>query len=87
MTTSNSPLHEIKAQADHIAKYMKQAERGEIHEPKLIVARAYSKTFKPAIAMDDKTIILEMTWLQIRDTSEAALSEMIVKHMRGATVN
>ena len=85
MTTKNSPLRVLKAQADKIAKTLKAAERGEevgvAHEWKIAAARKEGSV-KFAIFMDDKMLKIEMAWTTIRDTSEAGISEYIMKQMR-----
>lgn len=85
MTTKNSPIRQLKAQADKIAAVLKAAERGEQVEAMFAakIAEARQKpTFKAGIVMDDKVITLEMPWTLISETSEAALSEYIVRQMR-----
>ena len=88
MTTSQSPLGVLKAQADNIAKMMKQAERGELPDPTGEIAKARARPeFKTAVIQDDKIVTIEMTWSQIRETSEVALAAMILKLMRGEREN
>jgi hypothetical protein len=89
MTTSQSPLRVLKAQADIVAKALKAAERGEnpVGESplggKLAEARTTpSVTF--GVAMDDKFLKIEMTWATIKATSEAGISEFVLRQMRGA---
>lgn len=86
MTTAQSPLHKLKAQADRIAAHLKAVERGDpVPDPtgKIAASRAGdSTTF--AIAMDDKILTITMAWSTIRETSEAGIAEYILKHMRGA---
>lgn len=87
MTTANSPLHRLKAQADNIATALKAAERGDkiAHDPggKIAAARVKeSVTF--GVVMDDKILKIEMTWVTIRDTTEAGIAEFIVAQMREA---
>ena len=86
MTTSRSPLHKIKAQADRIAKGLKDLERGElppIGDPTGKLAAAKQRdSIKFGVVMDDKVITIEMPWATIRATSEAAISEYIVNYMR-----
>lgn len=88
MTTSRSPLSQLKAQADKIAATLKAAERGEKIDvrfaEKIDAARA-KENFKAGIVMDDKIITIEMPWELIRSTSEAGLSEYILKQMREAS--
>ena len=88
MTTSRSPLRVLKVQADKIAATIKAAERGEkiadVRFAEKIEAARSKESFKTGIVMDDKLITIEMTWALIRATSEAGLSEYILKQMRGA---
>jgi len=89
MTTPQSPLRVLKAQADMIAKTIKAIERGEpVNDPggKIAASRA-TGVFKPGIVMDDKVITIEITWAQISETSEVALAEYILKLMKGAREN
>lgn len=85
MTTAHSPLRVLKAQADKMAMILKAAERGDkIDVPyaaKIIEARA-RETVKFVVAMDDKWLKIEMPWATIKETSEAGISEYIVKQMR-----
>jgi hypothetical protein len=85
MTTKHSPLSALKAQADKIAATLKAAERGEktdIRFAEKVAAARNKESFKVGIVMDDKIITIEMPWATIRATSEAGLSEYIVKQMR-----
>ena len=87
MTTSRSPLRVLKGQADKIAATIKAAERGEkidVRFAEKIAAARSKESFKTGIVMDDKIITIEMTWATIRSSSEAGLSEYILKQMRGA---
>lgn len=87
MTTSQSPLRALKAQADNIAKMLKAFERGEKIDvqfaEKIEAARGKpSVTF--GVVMDDKVIKIEMSWSTMRETSEVGLAEYILKQMRGS---
>lgn len=87
MTTAQSPLRVLKAQADKIAATIKAVERGENTTDdvggKIAAARGReSITF--GVVMDDKIIKLEMPWTTIRATSEVGLAEYILKQMREA---
>lgn len=86
MTTSQSPLRVLKAQADSIAKTIKQAERGEPvpleFAAKLRAARAKNE-FVVGVVMDDKLIKITLPWMLLQNTSEVALAAYILKHMRG----
>lgn len=87
MTTSLSPLSAIKKQSDAIAKTLKQAERGEhvASDPTgKIAASIAAGLFQVGIVMDDKVITIDMPWATIREYSEVALSEYILKLMKGA---
>lgn len=87
MTTKHSPLSALKAQADKMAAIIKAAERGEKIDvrfaEKIDAARA-KPSFKFGVVMDDKIITIDMPWATIRATSEAGLSEYIVRQMREA---
>jgi len=85
VTTSASPLHKIKAQADNIATMLKAASRGEkvANDPAGKIAASLTRgsvTF--GIVMDDQIIKIEMPWSIVRETSEAGIAEWIVGHMR-----
>jgi hypothetical protein len=91
MTTSHSPLRVLKAQADIVAQALKAAERRDLIVPGQF--GPYGAKFTEArdrdqvvfgIAMDDKFLKIEMTWATIKATSEAGISEYILRQMRGA---
>jgi len=85
MTTSNSPLRRLRAQADAMAANLKAWERGELPvDPtgKIAAARA-NEAIKFVIAMDDKVLSIELSWITIRDTSEEGISEYIILQMQG----
>lgn len=88
MTTSQSPLRVLKAQADKIAKTVKAIERGEKVEGDdplgKIEASKVRGIFNFAVVMDDKIISLEMAWATISAHSEVGLAEYILKLMRGS---
>lgn len=87
MTTSQSPLRVLKAQADKIAKTLKAAERGEAvaDDPAGKIAASLARGFvKLAVAMDDKIVTIEMPWSKVRETSEAGMSEYVLDLMRGS---
>lgn len=90
MTTSNSPLRVLKQQSDGIAKMLKAVERGEKpveDSGGKIAASLALGVVKCAVVQDDKIVILEMTWESVRGMSEVALSEWILKYMRGQKEN
>ena len=87
MTTSQSPVDELQRQANQIASNLKAMERGEtplgvLLSPKMGSARS-KESIKFAVAMDDKVIEIEMTWVTIAATSEAGIAEYILVQMRG----
>jgi len=89
MTTAQSPIRALKAQAKRMATLLKAAERGEpiANDPggKIAAARAgNSVTF--AVVMDDKILSIEMPWVTIRETTEAGIAEFILNQMREARV-
>lgn len=85
MTTAQSPLRVLKAQADKIAATLKAAERGEKIDvrfaEKIEAARATDK-LTVGVVMDDKLIKIEMPWATIKETSEVGLAEYILNQMR-----
>jgi len=78
MTTSQSPDYRIRQQSAAIAARLKQAAAGEIYIPSKDKDR-----IKIGIAMDDKTITLEIPWETIRNTTQSALDEYIFVLMKG----
>jgi hypothetical protein len=77
-------------QADKIAQTLKAVEHGEnpvSDSGGKIAASMVRGSFKTGIVMDDKLITLEMPWKMIRDTSEVALAEYILKQMRNQREN
>lgn len=76
MTTAQSPVSKLKAQADAIAKRLKQVVRGELPSfPK-------KDRIKFGVVMDDKLITVDMAWDTICQSDEAAISEMILREMQ-----
>jgi len=85
MTTAQSPLHLLKAQADKIAATLKAAERGEkidVRFAEKIAAARDKENLTFGVVMDDKFLKIEMPWATIRETDEAGVSAFILKHMR-----
>ncbi len=78
MTTSQSPVNQLKKQAERIAKLMKQGIRGEL--PNFPVDK---DPVKFGIIQDDKTITIEIPRATVISSTEYALSEMILREMRG----
>lgn len=87
MTTAQSPLRVLKAQADNIAKVVKAVERGEnpIEDRggKFAAARNKNSVIF-GVVMDDKVLKIDMPWTVIRETSEVGLAEYILNQMREA---
>lgn len=77
MTTSQSPLSLLKSQAEKIAASLKALSRNQSNA----VDR---KSIKFAVVMDDKIVTIDMPWIVVRETSEAALAEYILRQMQGA---
>ena len=66
---------------------LKRAERGEVvaDDPAGKIAAARRRPFVTfAVVMDDKIVKIEMPWTKIIETSEAGISEYILKQMREA---
>jgi hypothetical protein len=74
MTTANSPLHELTAQANKLAETLKKSAN-------LSVIRIYD-VCKFSVIMDDKIVVIEMLWETIRASSEAELSDFILRQMQ-----
>lgn len=85
MTTKDSPLRVLKAQADKIARTLVDAERGVFHDnhfaQKWREARSRD-VIKMGILMDDKVITLDIPWTTIQSTGEVGMSEYILRQMR-----
>jgi hypothetical protein len=86
VTTARSPLRQLKAQADKMAELLKKAWRGEPidvqYAHKIAEARGREEIVF-GVVMDDKVIQITMPWKLIEETSQAGLSEFILKQMRG----
>ena len=80
MTTARSPTGMLKRQADRIAALLKKIERGEVNDAKIEAARP-KPCIKFGVMMDDKFISIDMPWATIRENSELALSEYVLKQM------
>ncbi|MDB5358812.1 MAG: hypothetical protein JWO51_109 [Rhodospirillales bacterium] len=85
MTTKNSPIAKLRAQALKIAKTLKDAECGKATVPdpggKLAASLAKGEV-TVGVAMDDKIIQITMPWATVRETDEAGLVEFILVQMR-----
>ena len=77
MTTSQSPTNVLKKQAERIAKLLKQGVRGELPN--------FQKKdpIKFGVIMDDKVFTIEIGWQKVCDSTEYALTEMILREMKG----
>lgn len=85
MTTKHSSLSVLKAQADKIAMLLKAAERGEkmnVPFAEKIEAARDKECIKFAVVMDDKIITIELSWAQVKETSEVGIAEYILNLMR-----
>jgi hypothetical protein len=89
MTTSQSPLRVLKAQASLAAKNLKRMANGEpvkaseVCDPWRTGGPSLKRpTIKFAVVMDDKIVAIEMPWSMIRETGEVALAEYILRYMR-----
>jgi hypothetical protein len=85
MTTSQSPLWQLKKQADAIARSLKDAESGDIgvNDPagKIAAARK-TGSIRVGVIMDDKTLKIDISWDAVRKSSEAELSAWILGCMQ-----
>jgi hypothetical protein len=87
MTTARSPLRILTGQAKTVAKMLKACERGEKlpgdYGAKIEAARG-RPSIQFAVIMDDKVLKIRMSWATIRETTELAISEYILRQMREA---
>lgn len=85
MTTKNSPIKRLKAQADKIAEVLCAAERGDAvdvsFKQKLEAARD-KDTVSVGIAMDDKIIKIDLPWSVIKTSGRAGLATYILDQMQ-----
>lgn len=83
MTSKNSPVAQLQAQANKIAETIKRTERGEITSPGIQASfqRGYINC---GVAMDDGILSLVLPWSLIRETDETALAALIVAQMQGS---
>lgn len=83
MTTSQSPYSKVKAQADMIANVLKKVERGDPMPDAYarMVAARQKESVKFGIVMDDKTIICEMPWTKVAESTKESIAEWIVNYM------
>lgn len=85
MTTKNSPLYLLKAQARRIAAMLKLAERGGAvpNDPNGKIAEARKReSIVVGIGMDDKVFNIEMKWAAIQKMKQADLAKFILDLMR-----
>lgn len=85
MTSKNSPLSELKRQANEMARIISAAERGEVVDAKFAekIKEARDKpSFKVGIFMDDKVITIEILWSVVKSSGEVGLAEYILNLMR-----
>lgn len=90
MTTGESPMWQLRAQAEEMAARLKAMERGDpavMDAAGRVAAARERPSITFAVVMDDKTLKVEMTWVAIRDLSEAAIAEFILKQMRNKRAN
>lgn len=90
MTTKDSPIGVLRAQAEKVAKVLKAAELREIgkSDPAHKLADALSKgeaTF--GIAMDDKFIRITVSREVVRTSTESEITEYILAQMREEKLN
>jgi len=85
MSTARSPLRKLKAEADRMAELLKKASLGEPIDVQFAhkIAEALQRDeIVFAIFMDDKVVKITMPWHVIEETSQAGISEFILKQMR-----
>ncbi len=86
MSTANSPLSKLKAEATRMAKGLKNMAAGKvpaINDPAGKIKDAMGRdsiTF--SLVMDDKILKFTWLWADIRVATEAQLVDMLVEQMR-----
>jgi hypothetical protein len=87
VTTSQSPIAQLRGQAENIAGVLKRAEAGAPNGPTDPAHKFSAARCKPSVTVgivqDDKLIRIEFPWSQIHDTTEAGIAEFILDYMRG----
>jgi hypothetical protein len=82
MSTKNSPIEQLRTEADKIATALKRAERGKMnHIPKIAEARKRDN-FVVGIVMNDKVLKPSIPWATIKALSHEELRDWIVNQMR-----
>jgi hypothetical protein len=74
VTTKDSPIEKLTAQAAGIAAQLKANVPPRGKEPRPFI--------RVGIVMDDKTLSLDIPWDTIRDTDKAGLAECILREMQ-----
>lgn len=85
MSTKNSAVRVLRAQADKIAATIKAAERGDkidVRFAEKIAAARNAASLSVGVVMDDKILKLDLPWTVIRETTEKALAEYVLKQMQ-----
>ena len=84
MSTKHTPLRVLMQQAGEIARKMKAIEAGQpVHDPGgKIAASKKNGIFRPAIVMDDKTVIIEISWETVKVADEKDLAAYILGLIR-----
>jgi hypothetical protein len=73
VSTSNSPIEKLRAEAARMVPHLKRASQSKANLPDL----------KFGIVMDDKVISIEMSLKTIRESTPEALEELLVREMQG----
>lgn len=86
MSTSQTPLRVLEAQAEGIAHMLKRIAAGDetVHDPggKLKASLAVG-IVTVGVMMDDKFIKITVGWDAVRETSEVALAQWVLTYMQG----
>lgn len=83
MSTKDTPESKLRRQAAFMARNLKAMAIAPLTHLSSNVREARGRdVFTTGIVMDDKFIKIEMPWTNIRESTELALTEYIVKLMR-----
>lgn len=81
MSTSNSPIEKLRAEAERISIRLKEMETGEnLHG---LSHLRLKDPMTMGIIQDDKVIKITIAWKTIKETTEEALTEYILGLMQG----
>lgn len=85
MTTKHSSVAKLRKQAEQVARTLKEIESTGFSKHDVggkIAAARLRPGVKFGIAMDDKILSVGILWSTVREMSEHAIAEWVLKYMR-----